>query len=67
MIHLYGRVMLCAALGAPALLAAEPPPVDISQQVPYFSQTMVHVEAENFTSAPGSAWSVAAAQLPRRL
>ena len=33
---------------------------DVSQQVPYFGTTMVHIEAENFTAAPGSAWRAAA-------
>lgn len=31
--------------------------VPVSQEVPYFSQSMVHVEAESFTPAVGSAWS----------
>ena len=30
------------------------------RQVPYFGTTMVHIEAENFTAAPGSAWRAAA-------
>ena len=50
-------------LSAPFLTAlaamAEVPPVqvDVSQQIKYFSQTMVHVEAENFTVADGATWS----------
>ena len=32
-------------------------PTDVSQEVPYFSQSMVHIEAESFTPAEGSAWS----------
>eukprot|EP01051_Picozoa_sp_SAG22_P011737 SAG22_NODE_1157_length_5331_cov_1.886086_1_plen_321_part_00 len=49
---------MIAALGSVAGDVSRPG--DISQQVPYFGTTMVHIEAENFTAAPGSAWRPAA-------
>jgi hypothetical protein len=48
------RLVLVAAGG---ITAAAVPGTDVSQEVPYFSQSMVHVEAESFTPTVGSAWS----------
>ena len=49
--------MMLALAVATAGYAAAVPGADISQVVPYFSQSMVHVEAEDFTPAVGAAWS----------
>ena len=49
--------MMLALAVATAGCAAAVPGADISQVVPYFSQSMVHVEAEDFTPAVGAAWS----------
>jgi hypothetical protein len=49
--------MMLAVAVATAGCAAAVPGADISQVVPYFSQSMVHVEAEDFTPAVGAAWS----------
>jgi len=50
-------MMLALVLAAAGGLSAAVPGTDVSQEVPYFSQSMVHVEAESFTPAVGSAWS----------
>eukprot|EP01043_Picozoa_sp_COSAG02_P019914 COSAG02_NODE_971_length_15551_cov_4.415157_8_plen_190_part_00 len=50
-------MMLAMALAAAGGLSAAGPGTDVSQEVPYFAQSMVHVEAESFTPAVGSAWS----------
>ena len=44
---------------APALVAcaAAAPVADVSQSIPYFDQSLVVIEAENFTVGPEAAWS----------
>jgi len=51
-------MMLALVLAAGGLVGAESAvETDVSQVVPYFSENMVHIEAEDFTPAPGAGWA----------
>jgi hypothetical protein len=56
MLPLLPLLPAAAAALAAAGAATRVPPADVSQTVGYFSQAMIHIEAENFTAARGSAW-----------